>query len=225
MCPEWMNLGDSKEEEKSFGEKLRALLMMSPRYLFFRIRQFHFRRWLKRLPDSPGLGRLSNRQYSQNFREWFYTKGDLLPFDATMFTFVYSEHFFEHLFFDEAVALLREVYRVLSVGGVLRIVVPDADLRRSESPEPVGFPDRRMSFDNPHKHKTRWNVYQLAESLRLSGLYPMPLVFWDREGVFHNEFDKISTSVEYRSILDSEVVYRNDYIIRLNSLIVDGIKL
>ena len=39
--------------------------------------------------------------------------------------FVYSSHFLEHLFREDAAHLLRESYRVLKPGGTLRVVVPD----------------------------------------------------------------------------------------------------
>ena len=48
-----------------------------------------------------------------------------LPFPDASFVAVYSSHTFEHLFREEAVALARECYRVLSSKGVCRIVVPD----------------------------------------------------------------------------------------------------
>jgi len=38
---------------------------------------------------------------------------------------VYSSHFFEHLRPGEARALIRESFRVLAAGGLLRITVPD----------------------------------------------------------------------------------------------------
>ncbi|MGI8960852.1 MAG: class I SAM-dependent methyltransferase [Bryobacteraceae bacterium] len=48
-----------------------------------------------------------------------------LPFETNRFTALYSSHTFEHLYRDESAALARECYRVLKVGGICRIVVPD----------------------------------------------------------------------------------------------------
>lgn len=48
-----------------------------------------------------------------------------LPFSSNRFTAIYSSHTLEHLFHDDAVALLKECYRVLAPGGICRIVVPD----------------------------------------------------------------------------------------------------
>ena len=41
-----------------------------------------------------------------NFCDFYYQKGDRLPFDDNSINLVFSEHFFEHLFFDEALSLL-----------------------------------------------------------------------------------------------------------------------
>jgi len=48
-----------------------------------------------------------------------------LPFENDRFSAVYSSHTLEHLFREEAFALIKECYRVLKSGGVCRIVVPD----------------------------------------------------------------------------------------------------
>lgn len=38
----------------------------------------------------------------------------------------YSEHFLEHLYPEEGLAHLKEVYRILKLGGVYRLALPDA---------------------------------------------------------------------------------------------------
>lgn len=50
-----------------------------------------------------------------------------LPFQNGSVKGIFSEHFFEHIdYTQEAPHFLRECYRVLRQGGVLRIIVPDA---------------------------------------------------------------------------------------------------
>ncbi|HLJ40209.1 MAG TPA: methyltransferase domain-containing protein [Candidatus Acidoferrales bacterium] len=48
-----------------------------------------------------------------------------LPFPPDSAEVIYSSHLLEHLYFEEAKELVRECFRVLAPGGVLRIVVPD----------------------------------------------------------------------------------------------------
>jgi predicted SAM-dependent methyltransferase len=48
-----------------------------------------------------------------------------LPFPNDSASTVYSSHLLEHLYFEEGHRLIRETYRVLADGGILRIVVPD----------------------------------------------------------------------------------------------------
>jgi predicted SAM-dependent methyltransferase len=51
-----------------------------------------------------------------------------LPFADHSARGIYTEHFFEHIdYTEEAPYFLSECYRVLQPGGVLRIVVPDAE--------------------------------------------------------------------------------------------------
>jgi predicted SAM-dependent methyltransferase len=50
-----------------------------------------------------------------------------LPFEASSFNAVYHSHVLEHLSPDEGKLLIQECYRVLSPGGVLRVVVPDLE--------------------------------------------------------------------------------------------------
>jgi SAM-dependent methyltransferase len=48
-----------------------------------------------------------------------------LPFPDGCASAIYASHIFEHLYLEEGQRLLRECYRVLAAGGVLRLVVPD----------------------------------------------------------------------------------------------------
>lgn len=49
-----------------------------------------------------------------------------LGFPPSSVAVVFSSHFVEHLYRDEALAFLREAHRALAPGGVLRVIVPDA---------------------------------------------------------------------------------------------------
>lgn len=51
--------------------------------------------------------------------------GKPFPFSDASFNFVFSEHLFEHLSYQQAINMLKESYRVLKPGGVFRIATPD----------------------------------------------------------------------------------------------------
>lgn len=48
-----------------------------------------------------------------------------IPFQDNTFDVIYHSHFLEHLDQDAAINLMKECYRCLEQGGVLRVVVPD----------------------------------------------------------------------------------------------------
>ena len=48
-----------------------------------------------------------------------------LPISENSVNFIYSSHFFEHLFKDDAAALLKSCARALKPGGIIRISIPD----------------------------------------------------------------------------------------------------
>ena len=48
-----------------------------------------------------------------------------LPFEDNSMDEIYSSHVLEHIYGDESEDLLKECFRVLSPGGVIRIMVPD----------------------------------------------------------------------------------------------------
>lgn len=47
------------------------------------------------------------------------------PVSSGIIRFIYSEHFIEHLSLDQAKGLFNECYRVLQLGGVLRVSTPN----------------------------------------------------------------------------------------------------
>ena len=146
------------------------------------------------------------------FRPFHFTAGGRLDFEDSQFEFVFSEHFFEHLFLDEAVALFRECFRIMKPGGIIRTSVPDADLRNYCAIEPAGYPSPRVPWGHHQKHKSRWSVYSLSEVLRQTGFEPRPVMWCDRDGQFHKELP------------DGELTGTLAYLRRMPSLIVDGIK-
>ena len=154
-----------------------------------------------------------------SFQPFYYQQGMRLPFDDGSMHFIFSEHFFEHLFFDEALDLMKECHRILAQRGVMRLSVPDADLRTYDKPEPAGYPDRRLPFDHPNKHKTRWSIYLLSEALRICGFDCVPLRYCDRYGRYHRNEPRL-----YDGCPERELIEDLSYLRRPDSLIVDAVK-
>lgn len=188
----------------------------------------------RRLPQMRRAGRSIERAdpslyEGSNFIAYYFIPGVSLPFRDGSFAFAFSEHFFEHLFMDEAFELFRECHRVLRPGGVMRTVVPDADLRTYEPPEPVGLgrdgrlKGHALAWTNPNKHKSRWSVHNLPLLLTQAGFAAIPLTYCDREGQLHRN-DPAAVGDRYAGCLDREMIFRMDYLSRPLSLVVDAIK-
>jgi len=72
----------------------------------------------------------SEQEYCRLLGNHFFIHHDLaygIPLADGSTDFVYSSHFLEHLFRKDAENLIRESYRVLKPGGVVRIAVPDLE--------------------------------------------------------------------------------------------------
>lgn len=70
----------------------------------------------------------SLEQYCDLLENHVFLHHDLshsIPLKDQTADFVYSSHFLEHLFKQDAERLLRDCYRVLKSGGIVRICVPD----------------------------------------------------------------------------------------------------
>ncbi len=70
----------------------------------------------------------SLQQYCELLENHVFIHHDLahsLPLQDQTADFIYSSHFLEHLFKQDALRLLKECHRTLKIGGVVRICVPD----------------------------------------------------------------------------------------------------
>ena len=65
----------------------------------------------------------------QSFKDGYSTvymdAGIPFPIPDASFDYVYSEHLFEHLTYHQAMNMLKESYRVLKPGGIMRVATPD----------------------------------------------------------------------------------------------------
>ncbi len=129
---------------------------------------------------------------------------------------------------DEAYELFVECRRVLRPAGILRINVPDADLRTYADPEPVAFDARtgnssKLGWNHPDVHKTRWNVYSLSLLLELANFRVEPLVYCNRDGKLFHQWPE-SGHPAYPQNSDWDMICTDLYIKRKPSLIVDAIR-
>lgn len=217
----WIHLGEARRGKINPVIKVKQKI---DDYGFVYLLNLLFHRIMSR--RLPQIETKDNQRIYQktNFCVYFFKSGECLPFADNSFDFIFSEHFFEHLFLDEAHKLMKECWRVLRPNGVLRTCVPDADLRTYESPERVGFPNRNLPYSHPDKHKTRWSVYSLSQILECSGFNNFPLRYCDKFGSYmiHNPSDRPEDYSECRNL---HTIFDLSYIQRLdNSLIIDSIK-
>jgi len=88
-----------------------------------------------RIRNIPGLRRFLGSLGILPGPEDYWPKGlrihDIrkgLPYENNSLLYLYSSHCFEHLYQDQARTFLRECFRVLKPGGILRLAVPDLEL-------------------------------------------------------------------------------------------------
>jgi len=102
------------------------------------------------------LGLVSDQRYvrlqaiDRDVIRWNLTRG--IPFDDNTYDVVYHSHFLEHLDRQAAFSCLRECYRVLKPGGILRVVVPDLELLVQWYRESLGELDRG-NLDAESRHE------------------------------------------------------------------------
>jgi predicted SAM-dependent methyltransferase len=86
---------------------------------------------------------------------WDITRG--LPFADASMRGVYSEHCFEHFSVATASGIFREIRRVLSPGGVFRIIVPDAEIYlRAYIGQLGGDTTHRFPFQEAESRDANW---------------------------------------------------------------------
>lgn len=105
----------------------------------------------------------SLEQYCGLLEKHMFVHHDLshsIPLKDQTADFIYSSHFLEHLFKQDAVRLLKECHRALKPGGIIRVCVPDLAYAvslyaRGEKEAMLGnyfFVEDRASFLARHKY-------------------------------------------------------------------------
>ena len=86
----------------------------------------------------------------ENEKIVFMDAGERFPIPDETFDYVYSEHLFEHLTFDQQCNYLKESWRILKPGGKMRLATPDFDFL-------IG-----LACENPNevqKNYINWNYH------------------------------------------------------------------
>lgn len=68
-----------------------------------------------------------NTDLAFNEKVAFLDASKKYPFDDETFDYIFTEHLFEHLTFNEELTMLEECFRVLKKGGILRLATPNFD--------------------------------------------------------------------------------------------------
>jgi SAM-dependent methyltransferase len=88
-----------------------------------------------------------------------------IPFTDGSADVVYSSHVLEHLEPRESLLFMREIYRVLKVNGIIRIVVPDLEISAAAYLEAL----HRVRSDSGNNHENvdrhEWSTIYLLDQL------------------------------------------------------------
>ena len=115
---------------------------------------------------------------------------------------IYASHVFEYFDRHEAVAVLKEYRRVLKIGGILRVAVPDFEAlievyrRTGDLSRILGPLYGRMIIneetDNPRTlyHKTVYDFHSLKAMLEASGFGSVRRYDW--RNTVHKDYDDFS---------------------------------
>lgn len=86
-----------------------------------------------------------------------------LPYTDNSVSFIFSEHFIEHLNETEALNFFKECYRVLEPGGVIRTTTFDVDdIMNNCSTDDKWDVYKKWLYDGLFSHMTRTQFFNLA---------------------------------------------------------------
>lgn len=161
-----------------------------------------------------------------SYEGWIFTDRDFLdvtrPADwQALFTpdsldRVLCEHMLEHLTPAQAEAALRECYRYLKPGGLLRLAVPDGHRRDAAYVAEAAPPN--------DGHQVFYTVETLTALLSSLGFVVTPLEYFDREEEFHAcPWDEREGMIQRSVRFDSQKDFQRGDLF-YTSLIVDARK-
>ena len=142
IAPGWINIDGS----------INSLIASLPRFLhpvFYRL--------------TGARAYYSRETYCHLLGENYFVHHELsagIPFPDDTADYIFSSHFFEHLFHEQAIHLVYDSYRVLKEGGIIRISIPDLEYavglyqagRKEEMLKQYFFVDDDENYFSRHKY-------------------------------------------------------------------------
>lgn len=108
-----------------------------------------------------------------------------LPFPDESFNFVYHSHVLEHFSKKEAPIFLRECYRVLSRGGIIRVVVPDLEQIAKLY---LSLLEKAKNGDSIAAQKYEWILIELFDQMVRNAPGGEMLNYWKQNPMPAEEF-------------------------------------
>lgn len=139
-----------------------------------------------------------------------------LPYENDSVDLIYNEHFIEHLSVSDGLKFLKECYRILRPGGVLRIATPDLDYivfryfffwRKQGWIKKYGYDwvKTRAELMNINfrewGHQYLYNKEELKRRLREAGFDKIKKAKWGKSE--HPDSKNLETRKESRLILEA----------------------
>ena len=151
---------------------------------------------LRRVLELAGVINATNQGANWKMSPLVHDLSKPLPFSDNTFSAIYGSHVLEHLYRNQALALISECKRVLRPGGILRLVVPDLHAMVAEylnsknngsSKSAADNLNERLAFRSPappvgnvlsrfyavwkdfHSHKWMYDSDSLAHYLTVAG--------------------------------------------------------
>jgi predicted SAM-dependent methyltransferase len=124
------------------------------------------------------LGLLKKESYQAHIQGKFKNVryGDVrktLPFKNNTVDYIYHSHLLEHLHYDEGIKFLKECYRILKPGGLMRIVLPDLEGEAKKYIKQIekgktkqNFTDEFVKLFFSYGHKWMYDRFSLSKILR-----------------------------------------------------------
>lgn len=107
-----------------------------------------------------------------------------IPIESEVFDYAFSEHFIEHITLNQAVEWLKEIRRLLKIGGVLRLSTPDLYLYV------LGYLDNTNNFYQQH-HQNLSHMGMKNIPQRKAWMINQIFRFWGHQWIY--DFNEIKT--------------------------------